>query len=137
MIFSQYVRHPEYKSLAPDGNSCKADSDGLLKRYPVTALEFRLIGKETERGWEQADDISTPLPSLVRYGAKTAIPEPDDQETLQRCSLEALQNKTGLSRHTTLRARRGQKVRTTLLQRLKDAARELLRGPAISANSGH
>jgi hypothetical protein len=137
MIFSQYVCHPEYKSLVSDGNSCKADSDGLLKRYPVRALEYRLIGKETERGWEQVDDISSLLPSLVRYRVKIAIPDPEDQETLQRCSLEALQNKTGLSMHTILRARRGRKLRTTSLQRLKDAARELLRGPSTSANSGH
>lgn len=57
---------PEYKSLALDDTACKADSDGLLKRYPVTASAFHLIGKETERGWEQADDISTLWPSLIR-----------------------------------------------------------------------
>ena len=45
----QYIQHPEYKCLAPDGRPCKADSHGLLKRYPVTASEFHLIGKETER----------------------------------------------------------------------------------------
>ena len=67
-VFTQYVRHPEYKSLAPDGNPCKADSHGLLRRYPVTASGFHLIGKETERGWEQTEVISTLLPSLKRYG---------------------------------------------------------------------
>ncbi len=55
MVFSQYLRHPEYKSLAPDDTPCKAYSQGLLKRYPVTACGFHLIGKETERGWEQND----------------------------------------------------------------------------------
>ena len=30
-----------------------------------------MIGKETERGWEQADDISTLLPSLIRYQRNT------------------------------------------------------------------
>src|SRR5207302_2745262 len=66
-IFSQYVKHPEYKSLAPDVSHCDADSQGLLRRYPVTASEFVLIGKETERGWEQSEDISTLLPSLMDY----------------------------------------------------------------------
>jgi hypothetical protein len=70
-VFSQYVRHPEYKSIAPDGTPCKADTHGLLRRYPVTATEFHLIGKETERGWEQAEDISTLLPSLRQYGRDT------------------------------------------------------------------
>jgi len=41
------------------------EATGLLRRYPVTASEFHLIGKETERG--QAEDISTLLPSLKRY----------------------------------------------------------------------
>jgi hypothetical protein len=57
----------EYKSLAPDGTPCSAETAGLLGRYPVTASGFHLIGKETERGWERAEDISTLLPSLVRY----------------------------------------------------------------------
>jgi hypothetical protein len=42
---------------------------GLLKRYPVTASGFPLIGKETERGWEQADDTSTPVAIAI------AVPE--------------------------------------------------------------
>ena len=71
MVFQQYHRHPESKSFGPDGTSCKTDSKGLLKRYPVTATAFHLIGKETERGWEQNDNISTLMPSLVRYGSDT------------------------------------------------------------------
>jgi hypothetical protein len=50
MVFFQFHRHPEHKSLAPDGKPCKADSHGLLGRYPVEACGFHLIGKETERG---------------------------------------------------------------------------------------
>jgi hypothetical protein len=41
ILLSQYIQHPEYKSLAPNGQPCKGDSHGLLKRYPVTALEFQ------------------------------------------------------------------------------------------------
>jgi excinuclease ABC subunit A len=33
-----------------------------VRRYPVTATGFHFIGKETERGWEQSEDISTLLP---------------------------------------------------------------------------
>jgi len=40
MVFQQYHRHPESKSFAPAGTPCKADSAGLLKRYPVTATGF-------------------------------------------------------------------------------------------------
>jgi hypothetical protein len=122
-IFSQYVKHPEYKSLAPDGNPCKADTIGLLGRYPVTASDFHLIGKETERGWEQAEDISTLLPSLKRYERNTGKANQLLRERLREMSLNALQRETGLSRNTILRARRGQRVHPRSLQRLRIAAR--------------
>jgi hypothetical protein len=122
MVFAQYVRHPEYKSLAPDGNPCKADTRGLLKRYPVTASEFHLIGKETERGWEQAEDISTLLPSLVRYQQNAGTAKHALRERLQQISLNTLEKETGLSRHIILRARRGERVHPRSLQRLQIAA---------------
>ena len=122
MIFSQYIKHPEYKSLAPDGKPCKADSQGLLQRYPVTASEFILIGKETERGWEQAEDISTLLPSLMRYDQNTGIANQELRERLNKLSLNDLQKETGLSRNTILRARRGQRIHPRSLQLLQVAA---------------
>jgi len=121
MVFSQYVRHPEYKSLAPDGKPCKADTHGLLRRYPVTASEFHLIGKETERGWEQAEDISTLLPFLQRYGRRNGAVNEPLRECLQKMSLHSLQRETGLSRHTILRARQGKRVHPRSLQLLKAA----------------
>ena len=83
-IFSQYVKHPEYKSLAPDGGLCEGDTHGLLGRYPVTASEFILIGKETERGWEQVEDISTLLPSLKRYERNAGKAEKSLRDRLQK-----------------------------------------------------
>ena len=123
MVLAQYVRHPEHKSLAPDGRVCKSDSDGLLKRYPVTVSGFHLIGKETERGWEHAEDISTLLPSLKRYGRTTSAASQVLRQRLQKASLNCLQSETGLSRNTILRARRGQRVHSRSLHRLQAAAR--------------
>jgi hypothetical protein len=119
MVFLQYHRHPECKSLAVDGTACKADSHGLLKRYPVTASSFQLIGKETERGWEQAEDISTLLPSLVRYQLNKAGVKHHLQERLKQIPLAVLESKTGLSRHTILGARQGKRVHPRSLQILK------------------
>lgn len=106
-VFAQYVRHPEYKSVAPDGNPCKADSRGLLGRYSITASEFHLIGKESERCWEQAEDISTLLSSLKRYGRDAGKVHEPLRQRLQNRSLNALQKETRLSRNTILRGRRG------------------------------
>ncbi len=110
MIFQQYPRHPESKSFAPDGTPRKTDSKGLLKRYPVAATGFHLIGKETERGWEQNDDISTIMPSLVRYGLDSSIADERTRTRLLEIPLAYLESETGLSRHTIVRARRGQPV---------------------------
>jgi hypothetical protein len=122
MILAQYIRQPESKSLAPDGTRCNGDTCGFLGRYPVTASGFHLIGKETERGWEQAEDISTLLPSLIRYQRKTTANN-SLRERLHKMSIDSLQEETGLSRHTILRARRGERLHPRSLQRLRIAAR--------------
>lgn len=119
MVFQQYHSHAESKSYATDGSSCKSDSAGLLKRYPVTTVGFHLIGKETERGWEQSDDISTVLPSLVRYGLGSGIADERLRRRLQEIPLAFLEKETGLSRHTIVRARRGQKVHPRSLRLLR------------------
>jgi transcriptional antiterminator len=94
----------------------------LLKRYPVTASEFHLIEKETERGWEQAEDSSTLLPWLKRYERNTGTLSELLRERLKKISLNALEKETGLSRNTILRARRGETVHPISLQRLSLAA---------------
>jgi hypothetical protein len=128
MVFAQYIRHPEAKSLAPDGTTCKGDTHGLLKRYPVRASGFHLIGKETERGWEQAEDISTLLPSLVHYHDTSAGAVKTLEKTLKRTSLRTLQRRTGLSRHTILRARRGQKLRASSLRMISRTVADGVQG---------
>ena len=115
-----YGRHPESKSLAPDGTPCKGDTCGLLARYPVTASGFHLIGKETERGWEQSEDISTLLPSLMRY-QDNRVPGRRLRQQLLQIPLDVLERKTGLSRHTILRARQGQSVQPRSMQVLSKA----------------
>jgi hypothetical protein len=125
MVFHQYDRHPESKSAAPDGGGCEADSAGLLKRYPVTATGFHLIGKETERGWEQPDDISTLMPSLRRYELNGSIADERLRQRLQQIPLAFLEKETGLSRHTIVRARRGQPVHHRSLRLLKGVLRKV------------
>ena len=125
MVFRHYHRHAESKSFAADGSPCKANTAGLLKRYPVTAAAFHLIGKETERGWEQSDDISTLVPSLVRYGLDSGIADERLRKRLLEIPLAFLEHETGLSRHTIVRARRGQPVHTRSLLLLKNVARRV------------
>jgi hypothetical protein len=92
---------------------------------PVTPPDC-LIGKETERGWEQAEDISTLLPSLKCYERNTGTASELLRERLQNMSLNTLRKETGLSRNTILRARRGERVHPRSLQRLRIGAGTLV-----------
>jgi len=123
LMFEQYWKHPEFKSLAPDGNPCKGDTRGLLKRCPVTASGFRLIGKETERGWEQDDDVSTLLPSLVWYDVNSGVTDERSRKRLREIPLSSFEVQTGLSRHTIVRARRGHRLYPRSIYTLRRAAR--------------
>jgi hypothetical protein len=118
MIFAQYSQHLEVKSLGPNGERCKSDTRGLLKRYPVTASGFRYIGKETERGWEDAEDVSTLMPELLKYAEDRRLANEQLRERLQQIPLRTLQRDTGLSRHSIIRARRGERVHPRTIQLL-------------------
>ena len=69
----QYQKHPEAKSLAPDGSACKAETKGLLKRTHVVVEEVRYVGKETDRKWEEGDEISLLDFSATEYGRKGKV----------------------------------------------------------------
>jgi len=52
-LLIQYQRHPEAKSLAPDGIPCTAETRGLLTRAHVIAGEIRYVGKEDRSQMER------------------------------------------------------------------------------------
>jgi hypothetical protein len=72
-LLVQYLEHPESKSLAPDGTPCAADTRGLLKRAHVIAGELRYVGKETDRKWEEGDDLSVVEFKTTEYGRATRV----------------------------------------------------------------
>ena len=58
-LFYRYMQHPEAKSLGPDGEPCKGDTRGLLGRAHIVAGKHRRIGKESDRRWEEGDDLES------------------------------------------------------------------------------
>lgn len=68
--------------------------------------------------------MSTLFPSLIHYQRKTTANN-SLRERLRKISLDSLQEETDLSRHTILRARRGERLHPRLLQCLLIAARTL------------
>jgi hypothetical protein len=104
-----YARHPEPKSLDPNGNPCTRRSPpGLLHRRPVTMLTLSLIGKESNRLDETtAGLISTLDETLTTYtdpGLTTwntlILPALDDFPTRQ------IAHRTGLDTRTIQRIKK-------------------------------
>jgi hypothetical protein len=58
IILNQYLRKPEVKSLAPDGTRYTGKTQGLLRRTKILARQLIPVGKETDRRWEQGEDMS-------------------------------------------------------------------------------
>jgi hypothetical protein len=127
----QYTQHPEAKSLAPDGTPCKPDTRGLLMRTPVIASGFRYIGKETDRRWEQGEDISMSESEITEYTPEETERLVADAELMAAASefsIRVLAKKAGVSENTVKAARRGERLRRGTVERLRKTLRELMLG---------
>jgi len=119
-ILRLYGRHPESKSLAPDGTPCKASTRGLLKRASIIAGQLRYVGKETDRRWTEGEDLSLLTSKQIEYvpSGKVAADVKLMNEIAKR-SLRELMRLTGLSQHTIEAIRSGKEVRVGTLVRLR------------------
>lgn len=112
----QYQQHPEWKGLAPDGAPCMADTKGLLQRAHVIAKEIRYIGKETDRKWEEGDEINVLEFAATEYGRKgKAIADEEVKGAIQRIGINKCARESGFDR--------------------KNFIRKLVRGIAVKRNS--
>ena len=128
-VVSQYRWHPEAKSLAPDGSACSPHTAGLLRRTPVTADGFRYIGKETDRRWEQGEDLSVLDPHLLEYHPnETArlVTDPVLRQVARRVSIRALAKGAGVSDKTVKAVRKGQRLRKSTIGKLTKALRAVV-----------
>jgi hypothetical protein len=79
MLLDAYQNHPEAKSLGPDGNPCEFDTRGLLQRSHIVANWPPVyIGKESDRHWEEGEDIGLLEFKAIEYkrrGYAVAAPE--------------------------------------------------------------
>ena len=91
----EYQEHPEAKSLAPDGAPCEANTNGLLRRGHIVAGEFRYVGKETDRKWEEGDDLSVLEFKTTEYGRARRIVASEEVKNdiarinIKRCARES------------------------------------------------
>jgi hypothetical protein len=131
IIWRHYL-HPEDKSLAPDGKPCEAYTNGLLLRRPIQAMTpLIFIGKEIERRAQEGEDLSilentTPIRYHPRQTLRTRPCPPELVKRLRRFSLNQLR-RSGLTRDTIIRARRGERVHPATCKQLGDAVIQLER----------
>jgi len=80
MLINSYQQHPEAKSLGPDGKSCECDTRGLLQRSHVVANWPPVhIGKESDRHWEEGEDLSLLDFTTIEYKRKGFAVATDEQ----------------------------------------------------------
>ncbi len=125
IILRHYLRRPESKSLAPDGSQCIADTQGLLGRSSIVAGEIIPVGKETDRRWEQGEDMSLVDFKVLEYrpSGKLVVADPTLRGEIAKRGLRESMRKTGLSQHTIEAIRDGRPVRHRTLQRVQAANR--------------
>lgn len=123
IILSQYLRHPEAKSLAPDGNACIGSTNGLLGRTSIIAGEIVPVGKETDRHWEQGEDPSLLDFKLKEYrnASKMVIAEASDRRRWKKAGVRLLMRKSRLSQKAVYAIVKGQPVRRATLKTFRNA----------------
>jgi hypothetical protein len=66
-LLYRYPQHPEAKSLSFDRKPCEGETRGQLQRAHIIAGEHRRIGKESDRRWEEGDDLESLLFMPMEY----------------------------------------------------------------------
>jgi len=114
-----YTKHPEAKSLAPDGAPCTCDTRGLLKRSSVVAASRRYVGKETDRRWEQGEDLSlVEFTSFEYQQSKQVVATVDIKESILKAGIRRLERDTGICHHTLRKILKGERVRRKTLAKI-------------------
>ena len=80
------------------------------------AASRRYVGKETDRRWEQGEDLSlVEFTSFEYQGSKQVIAADDIKQDILKTGIRRLERNTGISHHTLKKLLQNQPVRKTTL----------------------
>jgi hypothetical protein len=116
MLLESYQNHPEAKSLGPDGKACEADTRGPLQRAHIIANWPPVyIGKESDKHWEEGEDLSLLEFKTIEYKRKGYAIATDEQ--LKRITNVPKREfmRRGFNQHTLEKICRKQPVRLSKL----------------------
>jgi hypothetical protein len=126
-LLYRYVRHPEAKSLAPDGGPCRPETRGLLQRAHIVADRHRRIGKEFDRKWEEGDAFESLTYEPIEY---KGVDSPDVLEAHAQASARLIRKikkvgirklvRLGFGRRILERICRRQPVRCSTLREYEE-----------------
>ena len=119
MLLSTYQNHPEAKSLGPDGKKCEFDTRGLLQRAHVVAnWPLIYIGKESDKHWEEGEDLSLLDFKAIEYRRKGNAVATDEQ--LARIANVPKREfmRRGINQHTLEKICRKEAVRASKLAKV-------------------
>ena len=142
-LLHDYLRHPESKSLAPNGESCRPDTVGLLQRAHIIGGNHRRIGKEVDRRWEEGDDLDAIRQRPVEYqairgktGEATAIPGGALSRLVKKIGLRKLMRQ-GLGRRILQKIWRQELVKVSTLREYDRAIRQFTSATTRRRKSAH
>ena len=131
MLLDSYQSHPESKSLGVDGRTCDPKTRGLLQRAHIIANWPPIyIGKESDRHWEEGDDLSLLDFKAVQYRRKGNAIADDNQlaEIVKIAKREFMRR--GVSQHTLEKICTRKPVRVTKLTKCLKVVEDLKKGAA-------
>jgi hypothetical protein len=116
MLLDSYQKHPEAKSLGPDGKPCEFDTRGLLGRVHIVASWPPIyIGKESDRHWEEGEDLSLLEFKAIEYRRKgNAIANEEQLARIERMPRREFMRR-GINQHTLEKIRKREPVRAMKL----------------------
>ena len=81
-----------------------ADTKGLLKRAHAIAGEVRYVGKETDRKWEEGDEISIAEFAATEYGQKGRVVACEEvKAAIQNIGINKCARESGFDRKNFIR----------------------------------
>lgn len=117
MLLDGYQNHPEAKSLGPDGKPCEFDTRGLLKRAHVIANWPPIyIGKESDKHWEEGEDLSLLDFTTIEYKRKGNTIATDEQLARIASVPKREFMRRGINQHTLENICKKESVRVSKLE---------------------
>jgi hypothetical protein len=126
MLLDSYKDHPEAKSLGPDGNPCEFDTRGLLQRAHIVAnWPLIYIGKESNKHWEEGEDVSLLEFKTVEYKQKGNAVATDEQLAHIADVPKREVMRRGVNQHTLEKIRKKEGVPASMLAKVSKILQQL------------